>query len=415
MQRTLRIGVVTNYCLRQVGGAEEALDQLAALWHAAGHDVVMFSPAPRRSRATRPWQPAYPHLELPRPFSTRFGLSRQARIVRRQHEKQPFDVFLACDSYWAGYVAWLACRPSSAPYVVCSQGSDVMHGSRFLSRFLPQRRMQRVFREAAGVVCISRYMRERIYAVAEPTGSERMIPNGWPDEWSQLAAAAPVLRGRYVFSMGRIIESKGFQTLLTAYAQVRSAQPDVGLVIAGDGPFLPELIEQACRLGQQVQNGLPANGKAEGVAFPGFVHGETKRGLLQHAAIGVSPSLRQEPMSLTLFEMLSCGVPVIGSRVGGTPDIVEPGVNGELFAAGSADELAACLARVLGDGALRQRMAQKARPSVERFRWSSIAQDYLDLFREAISRRVTAAPGMPPQALWRNFLGWLAGRRQRAA
>jgi glycosyltransferase involved in cell wall biosynthesis len=119
-----------------------------------------------------------------------------------------------------------------------------------------------------------------------------------------------------------------------------------------------------------------------GVFFPGFVEGTVKRALLCHAALAVSPSICQEAMSLVLFEMLSSGVPVIGSEVGGTPDIVRPGVNGELFRAGDSGELAACLDRLLSDEFYRSRLAGGARPSVELHRWSNVAQAYLNLFDE---------------------------------
>jgi hypothetical protein len=78
------------------------------------------------------------------------------------------------------------------------------------------------------------------------------------------------------------------------------------------------------------------------------------------------------------------------------------------------EELVGCLQHVLGDAALREHMAWQARPSVERFRWSRIAEDYLALFREAIMRR-EAPLAAPRQATWRNVLGWLAGRLERAA
>ena len=89
-------------------------------------------------------------------------------------------------------------------------------------------------------------------------------------------------------------------------------------------------------------------------------------------------------MSLVLFEALCCGLPVIGSEVGGTPDIVLPGVNGELFPAEDSDRLAACLDRLLADPGELQRLAQAAAPSVEAHRWSKVAQRYLELFEEVI-------------------------------
>jgi glycosyltransferase involved in cell wall biosynthesis len=379
--RPLRIAIVTNYSLVQVGGAEEAIDRLATYWHQQGHAVAVFCPAPRSGQKTRSWEPQYQAVMMPAPFSTRFGLGRYVRMVQRACQQRPGDVILACDSYWAGHVVWCLAQRTGTPYVVCSQGSDVMHGGRFLRRWLPRRRMERVFLDAAGVVAISRYMQDRILDLATPQ-CLRLIPNGWPDEWSTQPSPPPVVRGRYILGLGRMIESKGFQTLVRAFAQVRQTVADVGLVLCGDGPYRDTLHRLAAELGIPVTNQFCPDAAVRGLCLPGFVHGQTKRGLIEYAAVGVSPSLRQEPMSLALFEMLACGVPVLGSRVGGTPDIVLPEVNGLLFSAADNHELAGQLIGLLTDEGRRSRLANKASASVDRFRWSRIGEEYLDLFRQ---------------------------------
>ncbi len=400
----MRIGILTNFCFDQVGGAEEVLDRLAALWQSVGHEVVMLSAPASKRRRNRTWTPSYRWVPLARPFSTRWGLSRYVRVVRRLHAQSPLDVLLASDSYWPGHVARLFSQASGVPYVVLSHGGDVMHGSRFLTRPVVRQRMSLAIRDADALACISSYVRERLEALAQPRGLVRFLPNGWPDEWSQHPAGRRPVAGPYVFAMGRIVELKGFQTLVDAFAQVRAKHPQVSLVIAGEGDYLPQLRRQAEQHGWQAASKLPAPGDPPPtVCFPGFVHGDDKLSLLQHAAVAVSPSIRQEPMSLVLFEMLCCGAPVIGSRVGGTPDIVKPGINGELYSAGDAAELAGILGGLLEDPAARDRLAQQARPSVEPYRWSHIAQGYLALFREVVEARrlrqpngASAATARPP-------------------
>ena len=253
----MNIGILTNYHLDLVGGAEEALDRLARNWHQAGHAVVMFSSPGKRTARRRPWQCTYPHVKLPRPFSTRFGLSRYVSYLDREHARQPLDLVLTMDTYWAGHVARLFHEKRGVPYVVCSQGGDVMHGSRFLRRPVCKDRMSLAIQDADAVVCISKYVGECLHALAEPGGLVRTIHNGWPEEWDSNAAGealpAPVVSGQYLFSMGRGVELKGFQTILDAVARIRPKFPDLGLVIAADGPYLPTLWrEQATRLRPRV-------------------------------------------------------------------------------------------------------------------------------------------------------------------
>lgn len=263
-----------------------------------------------------------------------------------------------------------------------------MHGSRFLRRPVCKERMSLAIRDADAVVCISRYVGEMLHALATPRGLVRTIHNGWPEEWSADTGAAtlpaPVMSGQYLFSMGRGVELKGFQTVIDAVARLRPRHPDLGLVVAADGPYLPTLWEQASRLGLAPRKELPATPNAGGVYLPGFVHGETKRSLAHRATLGILPSIRQEPQSLALLELLCGGVPVLASNVGGNPDMVKPGMNGDLFTAANAGELAAKIDGLLSRPADLARLADGARLSVEPFRWDRIAEEYLALFREVL-------------------------------
>ncbi len=382
----LKIALLTNYHLEQVGGAEEVLDRLAQLWTQAGHRVTLFAaPARRRPKKTRAWNPTYPVVRLPRVRSTRFGLGRPARILKRAHAKQAFDLVFASDAYWAGHVARLCWQATGAPYVLCSHGSDIMHGSRFLNRRTTRLRMSEAIRDAAGISYISQYMQTRTHELAQPRGVERMIPNGWPDEWQTLDAPPRRVAGPYVFAMGRVVRLKGFQTLIEAFARLRASYRQLPLIIAGEGDYLQTLAEHANSLGLPVKRGLPeGESPGFGVYLPGFLLGEAKRSVLYHASVVVSSSIRQEPMSLVLFEALSCGVPVIGSRVGGTPDIIQPGINGYLFEPENSEELALRLDETLRRQDRRDQLARQAAQSVADFRWSKISEVYQRYFCDVL-------------------------------
>lgn len=386
----MRIGILTNYHLRKVGGAEAAIDRLATLWQRAGHEVLLISAPKGRGENRRPWKPTYERLDIPRPRSTRFWLGGYVTRIERAHRRRRLDILIASDVYWPGHVARLFWRKTGVPYVLWSHGSDVMHGSRFLKKPLIKKRMQKAIRDAHALACISRYMRDRLHSLARPVGIERIIPNGWPDEWATAGEPDRVVEGNYLFGMGRIVRLKGFQTLIEAYARLRPRHPDMGLIIAGTGDHRETLIARARSLDVPVTTELPpAMGKIVGACFPGVVHGETKRGLAGHATLAVCPSIRQEPMSLVLFEMLGCGVPVVASHVGGTPDIVQPGVNGDLFPAGDVDALTKRLDRLLTETPEREQLAARAAASVAPYRWSRIAEAWLDFLQDVLHGKLT--------------------------
>ncbi len=386
----LRIGLLTNYHMECTGGAEEAYDQLASHWHAHGHQITLFSTPPRSDRPfhRRPWQPAYDVVSMPRPFSTRFGLRRFVSALEHHHARRPFDLLFAGDTYWAGFVAHWFSQRTGVPFVINCQGVGLIEGCRFAKRWLTRRRIAAAISAADGFVAPSRYIQDRARSLTTPRGIDRVIPNGWPDSWLEQSVVRPAVDGRYVFGMGRLIPLKGFHTLIEATALLRAKHPDVGLIVAGDGSALPELVELAEARGWHTARGAEMPTTLGSTAwFPGFVHGDVKRALIAGAEVAVSPSIRKEPMSLALFEILSCGIPVVGSAVGGTPDIVVPGVNGELFKAEDVGDLAAKLDRILGDGAYRRRLADESLPSVKQHRWSEISRRFEELFRDVLAAR----------------------------
>ncbi len=391
----MRLAILTNYHLEQFGGAEEALDRLASYWHHAGHDVTLLSSPSRRTSSRRDWSPAYACQPIRRPLSTRFGLRWYVRPLRRLHRQRPIDLLVASDVYWPGYVARRFWQQFQVPYVLYSHGGDCMHGSRFLERAVCRERMEDAIRDAAGVACISQYVRQRLALLAQPQGLVRDLPNGWPDDWVGASNLPAVAGGRYVFAMGRLVELKGFQTLVAAMAKLRTRFPDVGLIVAGDGPYRAALLDQARRLGLDPLPALPAEGQPPGgVCFPGFVSGAVKRALIEHAAIGVCPSIREEPQGIVVLEMLCRGVPVLASHVGGLPDMIRPGVNGDLFRPADPDHLANKLAAALVQEDRLRAWARQAAPSVAHLRWSDVAERYLALFQEILAGRRLGA-GQP--------------------
>jgi glycosyltransferase involved in cell wall biosynthesis len=81
-------------------------------------------------------------------------------------------------------------------------------------------------------------------------------------------------------------------------------------------------------------------------------------------------------------EAMACGLPVVASRVGGVPDLVREGETGLLFEAGDASQLRSCLAKLVADGYLRQKMGAAAREHilVSGMTWDDTAKDFEDIF-----------------------------------
>ncbi len=146
-----------------------------------------------------------------------------------------------------------------------------------------------------------------------------------------------------VLAAGRLAPQKGFGTLLEAAARWRDLKPEPLLVIVGEGPLGAELKARAASLGLDAR-------------FPG--HRDDVPALLAAAAVFVLPST-WEGQPLILQEALRTGVPVVATRVGGTPELT--GEDAALLVpVGDAVRLADAVRSVLTDPALAARLRQAA-------------------------------------------------------
>lgn len=128
-----------------------------------------------------------------------------------------------------------------------------------------------------------------------------------------------IIKEKYLLYFGRISEEKGISTLIKAM----KAFPDIQLKIAGTGPLLQEL----------------SRNKADNITFLGFKEGQELKELISKAAFVVVPSEWYENNPLTIIESMTLGTPVIGSNIGGIPELINKNVTGYLFSPGSVNEL----------------------------------------------------------------------------
>jgi sugar transferase (PEP-CTERM/EpsH1 system associated) len=175
-----------------------------------------------------------------------------------------------------------------------------------------------------------------------------------------------------VGTIGRVCEVKRQDVLLRAFVRLRKQVPEVRLVLVGDGPLMGDL------------RGLAASlGLGESVNFVGY-QAQPERFL--HLMDVLTLTSRSEGMPLSILEAWAAEVPVVASRVGGLPELIEDGRNGLLFPAGDEAALAGALHRLIVHPPLARQLGEAGRLEVEaRFSLDRMADDYqrhyLDLLR----------------------------------
>lgn len=191
----------------------------------------------------------------------------------------------------------------------------------------------------------------------------------------------PAAGRREVVYVGRITPHKGVDVL------IRALPPGTRLVVAGSSGHDPHPPESDYpRLLRRLAHGAD-------VTFPGPVPERELPALLANAAVVVLPSVhrtcygrRVEPselLGLTILEAMASGTPVIASRIGGVPEVVDHGVTGYLVEPGDVDELRDRLAEVTGSPASIERLGSAARERIlDRFTWDAVAGRCLDAYEE---------------------------------
>jgi glycosyltransferase involved in cell wall biosynthesis len=207
----------------------------------------------------------------------------------------------------------------------------------------------------------------------------RMISNGI--DVDRFRDAEPTLRRELALGqdavvgfVGRLVSAKGGEVLLRAARQVLRVNPGTKFVFVGDGPLRPALESLARELGIPDQ-----------VVFAG-VRADMP-GVYSSFQLLVLPSLC-EAMPMCILEAMAAGTPVVATRVGSIPKVVEPDRTGLLVEPGDVDGLAAAITRVLENREWARQMGihGKTRAS-ERFSSYAMAGQYLDLYQQALQMK----------------------------
>ncbi|MGQ9492135.1 MAG: glycosyltransferase family 4 protein [Anaerolineae bacterium] len=182
--------------------------------------------------------------------------------------------------------------------------------------------------------------------------------------------------GRLLY-VGTIDERKNLLDLMRVFEIVCQHMSEVQLRIAGrtTNPIYY----------RQVREYIAAHGLETRVVFLGL---QDKEHLLQEyacCAVVVLPS-RQETTPMAVIEAMAAGKPVVATRVGGVPDLIEDGGNGFTVAVGDVESFGRYIIELLKDQSLRQRMGQHARLVAERFRLETIAAQYRQLYYQVAGR-----------------------------
>ena len=222
-----------------------------------------------------------------------------------------------------------------------------------------------VVNRAYRVIAPSQYLANIIKQWSPAIKDIRVIYNG-----IEMAETLPISREpSLIVSSGRLVPWKGFAELIDVVAK----HPEWHLDILGDGPQYAELVDK-----------VHATGAGGRIKLRGRVSHSEAREMFGKAAVFVLNS-RYEGLSHTLVEAMSVGTPVIATRAGGNPEVIEDGRSGILIGVEDTVGLEKALAQVLSDNNVRMKLGTSAAERAKQFSITKTVEATASLLRSCVS------------------------------
>jgi colanic acid/amylovoran biosynthesis glycosyltransferase len=261
-----------------------------------------------------------------------------AGVIRRNRIQH-----VHCQSFArAGLVAAIACEITGTPFSLTLHGDLPVYGSYH----------RRKAEHASFLLAVTEPLRQSLIdGLGFPAERAFTLTMGVDTSHFTPLHDRPPNDPPVVITVSRLNRAKGHQFLLEALARIRDAGVRFHYKIVGLGPYEAEIREVVDRLGLN-----------EHVTFTGTLSETEVLEALRAADVFVLPSVgKGEAAPVSVMEAMSCGIPVIVSRIGGTPWMIAHGQDGFLTDQGAVDQIESALRRLLSDPTLRGEIGTAAR------------------------------------------------------
>lgn len=372
----MRIALFTETFLPKVDGIVTRLTRTLEQLRGLGHEVLIFAPHdPPASYAGfrvvsvpaiafKPWYPEL-FLGLPRP---RLGRELDAFKPDLVHVVNPVVLGL-----WGTAIA----KQRNLP-LLSSYHTDITSYSKHLKLWFLTPLSRSFLRDVHNQAHVNLCTSSQMVAEARSYGIKRvrLWRKAIDTEQYQPSKRSAAMRERLsdgnpdaplLVYVGRLSNEKRLEWLLEPLKRL----PGVRLALVGSGPAEEHL--------RSVFAGTPT-------VFTGYLAGDDLAAAYASADVFAFPS-DTETLGFVAMEAMACGVPVVGARAGGIPDVIDDGVNGFLFTPGDSADLTEKLRLLLHDDELRAQFGQRARLEMQQWGWREATTGLVEHYEQAITVR----------------------------
>lgn len=289
----------------------------------------------------------------------------------------------------ASFLTWVASYLKSVfrvGFLVAVHGTDIFNTTIDRRHFAPTKQS---LNYADAIYAVSNHTRKWLLKVfGRRLGRKtRIITSGVDLRVYKTTSPIKIIDKKYkiedkkiVLFVGRLSKEKGLEYLIRAAKKIKAE-----IFILGGGSYKLALMQYVKLVG------------AKNVHFLGYIdpsYIEELREFYRRASVVVLPSVVDESLGLVILEAMACGTPAVATKKGGIPMVIKDGYNGFLIRARSSKAIWEAINKILNDDALREKMAQNARKTVEeRFDWNVIVPKVEEVYRKVfeITKRLREA------------------------
>lgn len=374
----MKIGLVCPYNMFRGGGVQECVRAVQAELLARGHDTYIVTPMPRKAPDESPEKMIFigGATDVKSPFHTTAQISFTANTdaLHSLQEEYQFDI-LHFHEPWVPIMSRQLLARSTSINVATFHAKlpDTMMSKTIERVITPYTKSVLKYLDSLTAVseAAAQYVRE---LTDEPI---TLIPNGIDlgKFKRDSSITRPSKQPPTILYVGRLEKRKGVKYLLQALQFVQAANPDVQLLIAGDGPDRQKLEQLTVQLG------------LKNVKFLGFIAEEKKLELLQTADVFCSPALYGESFGIVLLEAMAFGTPIVAGDNPGYSSVLRDTGKVSLVNPRYSEEFGRRLEILLFDASIRDAWIKWSKKYIKQFDYKIIVDQYEALYTSLCKKR----------------------------
>jgi glycosyltransferase involved in cell wall biosynthesis len=366
------------------GGTEIAAYNLAVQMAKRGNDIDVFTTSINSKNSIE----IYPHMRIHR-HATSFKIASANASFKLIYKPLNYDLDIVhahSPIPYSDLPALMYAKRKKVPFLLTYQFDGQETGGSFMRNtgvsIYNKVFINKVLDSAEVIIATTRSYAQESPFLKNYLDKIVVIPNGinieevtttLTKEESRTNLGLPI-KTKIILFFGSLVPYKGPDILLKAFKVIKKEFPEVKLIFAGRGQMLDELRDMVKKFELE-----------DDVIFLGFVEEEKKALYYKSADIFCLPSTNMaESFGIVNLEAMASGIPIVGSNLGGIPDIIKEGENGLLAKPCDHQSLANALLKLLKDNDLRQKMGNNGRKMVSDYSWDKIAKETENLYKNIL-------------------------------